>query len=48
MKILVEKVNLAVEGYVVDDGVIPRQRVSEGVTIQSRMDEVIGRCLCLY
>jgi hypothetical protein len=45
MKILVEKVNLAVEGYVIDDGVIPRQRANGGVMIRSRRDEVIGNCL---
>jgi hypothetical protein len=45
MKILVEKVNLAVGDYVVDGGAIPRQRVSEGVMIRSRMYEVIDKCL---
>jgi hypothetical protein len=44
MKILVEKVNLAVGDYVVDGGVIPRQRASEGVMTRSRRDEVIDSC----
>jgi hypothetical protein len=45
MKILVEKVGWEVEGYVIDDGVIPRQRANGGVMIQSHRDEVIGNCL---
>jgi hypothetical protein len=47
MKILVEKVGWEVEGYAVDDGVIPRQRANGAVTIRSRRDEVIGNCLYL-
>jgi len=45
MKILVERVNLAVEGYVVDGEVIPRQRANGGVMIRNRRDEVIGNYL---